>query len=124
MCIRDSYTITPHLAYMVAEVEQVKRREIANESFLDFAVGKTDIRPEFGNNPAELAKVRRMIEQVRSEQGVTITGIDITGYASPEGSLASNQRLSEGRALSLLNYLRNRYSELPRELYHIYFRCV
>ena len=117
----EPYTITPHLAYMVAEVEQVKRREIANESFLDFAVGKTDIRPEFGNNPAELAKVRRMIEQVRSEQGGTITGIDITGYASPEGSLASNQRLSEGRALSLLNYLRNRYSELPRELYHIYF---
>lgn len=29
--------------------------------------------------------------------------------------------MSEGRALSLLNYLRNRYSELPRELYHIYF---
>ena len=117
----EPYTITPHLAYMSAEAEQEKRREITNESFLDFAVGKTDIRPEFGNNPAELAKVRRMIEQIRSEEGVTVTGIDITGYASPEGSLASNQRLSEGRAFSLFNYLRIRYPELPKNLYHIYF---
>ena len=117
----EPYTVIPHLAYMAAEVEQVKRREITNESFLDFAVGKTDIRPEFGNNPAELAKVRRMIEQIRSEEGVTVTGIDITGYASPEGSLASNQRLSEGRAFSLFNYLRIRYPELPKNLYHIYF---
>ena len=62
----EPYTITPHLAYMVAEVEQVKRREIANESFLDFAVGKTDIRPEFGNNPAELAKVDRKSTRLNS----------------------------------------------------------
>ena len=117
----EPYEIMPHLAYMKAETEEVKHREVTSESFLDFAVGKTDIRPEFGNNPSELAKVRKMVEQVRSERGVTITGIDITGYASPEGSLASNQRLSEGRALSLLNYLRNRYPEISRELYHIHF---
>ena len=44
----------------------------------------------------------------------------IKGYASPEGSLAGNKRLSEGRALALKNYLARRYSFAP-SLYHIVF---
>ncbi len=114
------YTVTPYLAYVSAEVEEVKRREIANESFLDFAVGKIDIRPEFGNNPVELKKIRNMIEDIRSDKAVTIRSIVITGYASPEGSFAMNKRLSEGRAKALQNYLQSRY-DIPNSQYVINF---
>lgn len=39
-----------------------------------------------------------MIDLVQDDKDLTIKRIVIVGYASPEGSLAMNERLSEGRA--------------------------
>lgn len=118
--IIEPYHVVPYLAYVSAEAEVVKHREITNEAFLDFAVGKTDIRPDFGSNPAELLKIRRMIDEIEGDKDVTIRSIDITGYASPEGSLAMNKRLSEGRARALQSYLEERY-DIDRSLYAVHF---
>lgn len=46
--------------------------------------------------------------------------MDIVGYASPEGSLANNKRLSEGRAMALRDYLASRY-DFSRNQYYIIF---
>ena len=72
------------------------------------------------NNPVELAKIRAMIDELRVDQDITINRLDLIGYASPEGSLAGNKRLSEGRALALKNYLSRRYTFAP-SLYHVVF---
>lgn len=114
------YNVTPYLAYVSAEVEEIKRREMSGEAFLDFVVNKTDIRPEFGNNPAELSKIRSLIESVKDDKNVTVRNIDITGYASPEGSVELNKRLSEGRAKSLQSYLQARY-DFPNNMYTMHF---
>ena len=117
----ERYRIEPHLAYIRPEAEAVKSRAEQGESFLDFAVGKTAVNPEFGRNAAELEKIRRMIDLVQDDKDLTIKRIVIVGYASPEGSLAMNERLSEGRAKALRDYLQSRYPAILGSLYSIRF---
>lgn len=117
----ERYRIEPHLAYIRPEAEAVKSRAEQGESFLDFAVGKTAVNPEFGRNAAELEKIRRMIDLVQDDKDLTIKRIVIVGYASPEGSLAMNERLSEGRAKALRDYLQSRYPAILGALYSIRF---
>ena len=112
--------VTPPLAYVEPVIEKVKSREVQAEAFLDFAVNKVDIRPEYMNNYRELAKIHALIDELKSDSGIVVKRLDIIGYASPEGTLAANKRLSEGRAAALRNYLASRY-DFPQDLYHIVF---
>ncbi len=114
------YEVMPSLAYVRPHAEAVKRREIVGEAFLDFAVSKTDIRPEYMNNPRELKKITDMMEEVRNDDDVKVCGIYVIGYASPEGTLKFNQYLSEARATALVDYLTPRF-DFPREMYHVQF---
>lgn len=92
------YVVAPYLAYLQPVAEEVKRRDIQAECFLDFEVNKVNIRPEYMNNPKELAKIRTMIDDLKADPSIKVNRLDIIGYASPEGSLANNKCLSEGRA--------------------------
>lgn len=114
------YVVSPHLAYVEPQVEEIKNRDIQAECFLDFEVNKINIRPEYMNNPKELAKIRAMIDDLKSDPSIKVKGLDIIGYASPEGTLAANKRLSEGRAMALRDYLATRY-DFTRNQYHIVF---
>lgn len=118
--IPEPYVIVPHMAFIKPVVEEVKHRDIQVESFLDFEVNKIDIRPEYMNNPQELAKIRTMIDELKSDPSIDVKSLDIIGYASPEGSLANNKRLSEGRAMALRDYLVSRY-DFRRNQYQIIF---
>ena len=68
--ILSPYIVNPHFAYVEPKVEVVKSREIQAECFLDFEVNKINIRPEYMNNPRELAKIRVMIDDLTT-RGVT-----------------------------------------------------
>ena len=118
--ILSPYIVNPHFAYVEPKVEVVKSREIQAECFLDFEVNKINIRPEYMNNPRELAKIRVMIDDLKLDPSIKVNRLDIIGYASPEGTLATNKRLSEGRAMALRDYLSSRY-DFPRNQYHIIF---
>ena len=118
--ILSPYIVNPHFAYVEPKVEVVKSREIQAECFLDFEVNKINIRPEYMNNPRELAKIRVMIDDLKLDPSIKVKRLDIIGYASPEGTLATNKRLSEGRAMALRDYLASRY-DFPRNQYHIIF---
>lgn len=114
------YMVMPHLAYLQPAAEEVKNREIQAECFLDFEVNKINIRPEYMNNPKELAKIHAMIDELKSDPSIKVNKLDIVGYASPEGSLANNKRLSEGRAMALRDYLASKY-DFSRNQYYIIF---
>ena len=114
------YIVTPALTYVEPMVEEIKSRDVQAECFLDFEVNKVNIRPEYMNNPQELAKIRAMIDDLKSDASVKVKRLDIIGYASPEGTLEANKRLSEGRAMALRNYLAARY-DFPRDQYYIIF---
>ena len=118
--ILSPYIVNPHFAYVEPKVEVVKSREIQAECFFDFEVNKINIRPEYMNNPRELAKIRVMIDDLKLDPSIKVNRLDIIGYASPEGTLATNKRLSEGRAMALRDYLASRY-DFPRNQYHIIF---
>jgi len=61
---------------------------------LDFPLNKTHILPDFRGNQKELDKIRGILDSITSNPDYEITGIYLTGYASPEGSYAQNEVLS------------------------------
>ena len=106
------YNIRPSLAYIQPEVEAIKKRQEIGNVYLEFPRGKNDIYPNLGNNPVELAKVDKMISTITSNTDITVQGIYIVGYASPESSLKFNTDLSRARSESFMKYLMNK-SYLP-----------
>ncbi|MEG1332548.1 MAG: DUF3868 domain-containing protein [Bacteroides sp.] len=118
--VLEAYSITPHLAYVQPAVETVKYREVIGEAFLDFAVNSMDIRSGYMNNPRELKKITDLIAEVKRDKDITLRAINVMGYASPEGTLEANRRLSEGRANALAEYLSTRF-DYPRDLYKVVF---
>lgn len=116
--ILDPYEITPHLAYIRPIAEVVKHRELISETFLDFVVNKTDINPKFMNNQAELLKITNLINELDNDPDLKIEAIHVVGFASLEGSVDLNQRLSEGRANSLVAFLVPRFN-YPRSFYNV-----
>lgn len=103
------YLVQPAVSYIEPEKELVKKRNIQAQAFLDFQVGRSVIVPEFRRNPEELAKIRQTLRSVQNDADVTITGMFIEGYASPEGSYALNTRLSNERANALMDYVADNF---------------
>lgn len=85
--------------------EMQKKRTELKDVYLNFPVNQIVIYPDYMNNRTELERTQDMIEKINSDKNLTIQKITYRGYASPEGSVASNCRLSEGRAAALKNYL-------------------
>ncbi|MDR0749768.1 MAG: DUF3868 domain-containing protein [Tannerellaceae bacterium] len=112
------YRALPNVAYIRPEVEQVKARSESADVFLDFPVARTEINPGFGNNPRELAKIEQIMSEIRTDKNLTVTGVIITGYASPEGEINFNNQLSRGRAEALRSYLSMR-AGMPPQLYQV-----
>lgn len=117
LLLEKRFEISPWVAYITPEAETVKSRAEQGQSFLDFQVGKSAILPDFRNNPRELTKIRKMIDFIRSDKDFTITDITITGNASPDGKQVSNEKLSEDRARSLVDYLKASY-DFKDNVYH------
>ena len=100
----------PTLLYIRPEAERVKTRELSGTAYVDFVVNKTDIRPDFRNNTAEIAKITGTIDAVKSDSDMTITAISIKGFASPESPYNHNARLAEGRTEALKAYVEGLYN--------------
>ena len=106
-------------SFIVPEAEAVKSRAEVGRAYLDFVVNRAEIVPDFRNNAVELQKIYASIESVRSNPDATITGIGITGYASPEGRFKANESLSERRAEALRNHIGATYG-LPNSLFAVW----
>lgn len=116
----ERYDMKPALAYIRPAAEPVKERSVECEAYLDFAVGRTALDPAFGRNASEIEKIVAAFEDVKGDEDVTLRGVSLSGYASPEGSIALNERLSEGRANALKKYLMARY-DYPASFYATHF---
>jgi outer membrane protein OmpA-like peptidoglycan-associated protein len=114
------YSVLPNVAYIRPAVEAVKARSQSNDVFLDFPSAQTNINPTFGNNPRELRKIETIIKEIQGDKNVQVTGVVITGYASPEGDENFNNELSRGRAQALRNLLASR-SGINPNLYRVGF---
>ena len=97
--------IHPHVAFITPQMEERKVREESGRAYLDFPLNETTIYPEYRNNPAELAKIKRSIDLIKNDTNVVISHIDIHGYASPEGPYSNNERLARERTRTLKDYV-------------------
>jgi hypothetical protein len=91
--------------FATTESNGIKMRSASGKAYLDYVTGRAEILPNYKNNAAELRKIDQTIAAILADPNATITGITITGYASPDGSAASNQALSERRAQSLRQHI-------------------
>ena len=107
--------VTP---FVTPEREAVKVRNEVRVARLQFRQGKSDVDPRYKDNRADLETVTGSINVVKTNPDLTITGIYITGYASPEGSVAFNQKLSESRANALAEYAR-KDTHVDASLWHV-----
>lgn len=104
---------TPKYLHVRPSAEAVvKSRSVSGEAYVIFPSGKTAVDPKYKSNEAELAKIRTTIDSVRVDPDFQITGITLTGYSSPEGKEASNQKLSDARTESIKEYVSGLY-EMP-----------
>lgn len=104
--------VVPEKELMAMEqpVEKVvKTRSLTRSAYVNYQVGKTVLLPDFRNNPIELNAILATIDSVRNDRDLTVNSVNIHGYASPEGSLALNTRLAEGRTESLRRWVDARY---------------
>ena len=111
-----TFTMAP--AMQPAE-EEVKRRAENKSARLEYRRDSYAVLPEYRTNRAELESVQRSFALLKENPNLTVTGIYITGYASPEGSMAYNEKLSQRRAQTFADYVRKRNRDLPEDLWHV-----
>lgn len=99
----------PQFRYVTPVAEEVKTRRLEGRAYIDFPVNKTELYPEYRNNPVELQKIIATIDSVRNDEDITINEITIKGYASPESPWDNNTRLAKGRTATLKRYVENLY---------------
>ena len=96
----------PLLPFLRPAAEARKARKEEGRAFIDFPVDRTELHPDYRNNPRELDKIVQTINLVKNDKNTTISAIEIHGYASPEASWEHNTRLAEGRAKTLKDHVR------------------
>ena len=100
---------SPKLIYVRPQTSGEKVYTISGSAFVDFPVNKMDIRPDYRNNRAEIAKITGTIDSVRNDNDITINAISIKGFASPESPYSNNERLAKGRTEALRRYVESLY---------------
>ncbi len=110
--------VKPLVSFVQPMAEPVKNRNMQGKAYLEFPVGKADILTDFRNNFKELSKIQEAINQLKANSNAVITSINLKGFASPEGSYSTNEKLSEQRAQALKKYLQNEYN-YPNGMFNV-----
>lgn len=110
----------PKCSFVRPVAGATKTYEMHGRAFIDFPVDRTELHPGYRNNPRELAKIVDTINIVKRDTNMTITRIDIHGYASPESPYEHNSWLAEHRAETLKNYVRQ-LVHLDDRLFTVHF---
>ena len=86
----------------------IERRVSANSAcYVDFRSGKWDIDMSLGYNSDEMGRIKGNIDQLLENSTFDLDSIVISASASPEGSTAANDRLSEKRAKAVAGYFQD-----------------
>lgn len=84
----------------------IERRASANTAcYIDFEVGKDIVREQYSNNASELRRIKSIVRNLINDADYDIDSIVVRASASPEGSVASNRRLSQKRSASIAAYM-------------------
>lgn len=110
----------PQLAFLTPQIEKSKIRKEKGSAFIDFPVNVAVINDKYSNNAAELNKIIETINTIKKDSNVSITHISIHGYASPDGPLRINERLSRERTQALKEYVSRLYTFEGKDIHTSY----
>ena len=114
--------VEPHYAlsaFVQPQEEEVKHRSEVRTARLQYRRDSHEVLPAYRDNGQELDKVQASLDAVKQNVNLTITGIYVTGYASPEGTERYNLALSERRAKGFVRYVQRNNPELDKALWHV-----
>ena len=95
----------------------VERRVEANTAcYIDFELGRADIREDLGFNADEIGRIRRNLRDLVTDEKFDLDSLTISAYASPEGSVKANGDLSLRRARSAAAYFSDYVSSVRDSL--------
>ncbi len=75
-----------------------------------YSINAARLQPDLNDNSEALNALSRFIEQTMADTVARISSIEITGYASPDGPYALNERLSMQRAQDFKQYVDKKYN--------------
>ena len=82
---------------------------VTDRNYIQFMVGRTDVKEELGENRAQLAKIETLMQRILEQQEFYVDTITLTATSSPDGRITLNDAIAEGRARALKNYLVHRF---------------
>lgn len=83
----------------------IQRRAYANTaSHIDFDLGRSEVRPELGNNSIEIEAIKENLTMLLDNNIFDLDSIVVSATASPEGSYGLNRNLAQSRSVSVSNY--------------------
>ena len=101
----EPYRPTYRTTYVVPVAEKIKNRSDKYSATIAFRVAKHNIERQYKQNAAVLDDVDSKVRSVLDNKDITLTGMTVEGWASPEGKADYNKALSERRAKSFADYL-------------------
>ena len=99
------------------EIMAKKRSESSSE--IIFTVGSHRIDMNSKDNKETVAAMKKAFKFIDEEPGITLEHITITGYASPDGSLALNTSLAQRRALAVKEFIKSLLTNPSEELFEV-----
>ena len=95
--------VDPTERYLTKVVE--RRVEANTACYVDFALGRSDVDLSLGANASEMGRIEGNIRSLMENTVFDLDSIIVSASASPEGSVAHNDRLSAQRSASISRYL-------------------
>ena len=96
----------------------VERRASANtECRIDFEVGKSDVRPELGENASGIRRIEATLASLLENETFDLDSVVVSATASPEGSYTFNGRLAQRRSESVSRYFESYMRNYADSLY-------
>ena len=88
---------------LYAEMEKVGRRNIAmlTIALITFPVGRANVIDTMGQNHVQLDKIERLMDTLINQYEFFVDSITITASSSPDGSMATNNRIAGERARAI-----------------------
>jgi hypothetical protein len=104
----------PTLLYRQPVAETEKRANLEGSAIILFELNNARLNTAFANNKAELGKIYAVIDSVKNDPDITLTGIKLKGFASPDGKYEDNRLLAQERTEAIRSYLLNLYRLEPK----------
>lgn len=89
--------------------ETVGKHSESHVAHIIYPVGRAEVDRARGNNDQELHDMRAVLNRISQNPHMTLDGIALTGYASPDGAWADNDRLAAARVDALRTYIADNF---------------